>query len=109
MELEPSGTPVNPPSDPRPRLPEPLPVRLVAVEDVTLISPAGLERDLDAFYVGLLGFLRDASDLHRISYHAENLDLHLAVREPPLVREDLRMLGVEVPSLRGLERRLIES
>lgn len=47
--------------DPRVRMPEPLPVRLVAVADVRLPAPAGVERALDAFYVDLLGFVREGA------------------------------------------------
>ena len=108
MELEPStNTPIHA-DDRRPRLAAPLPVRLVAVEDVTLPAAAGLERDLDAFYVALLGFARDATDHYRISYHAENLDLHFDVLEPLILRDDVRMIGIEVPSLNDLERALLD-
>src|SRR5688500_8447719 len=58
MELEPTARPLPPVHDPRPRLLEPLPVRLIAVEDVRLPAPAGVETKLDAFYVVLLGFER---------------------------------------------------
>src|SRR5687767_7663075 len=44
--------------DRRPRMPEPLPVKLLAVEDVRLPATAGLEAQLDGFYVGLLEFER---------------------------------------------------
>ena len=70
MELEPlepaPATSFRPAVDRRPRMPEPLPVKLVAVADVRLLSAAGLERRLDAFYVGLFGFERspDESDRH---------------------------------------------
>jgi hypothetical protein len=47
--------------DSRPLMPEPLPVRLVAVADVRLPAPAGVERALDAFYVDLLGCVREGA------------------------------------------------
>jgi len=47
--------------DPRPLMPEPLPVRLVAVADVRLPAPAGVERALDAFYADLLGCAREGA------------------------------------------------
>ena len=47
--------------DARRQMPEPLPVRLVAVADVRLPAPAGVERALDAFYVDLLGFVREGA------------------------------------------------
>lgn len=119
MELEPlelaPAIRFRPHVDRRPRVPEPLPVKLVAVADMHLLAAAGLERKLDAFYVGLLGFERkpDESDRHAadatISYRADNFTLHLAVREPPVRRCDLRPLGVEVPSLAALEAKLIEA
>ena len=105
----------KPTVDRRPRVPEPLPVKLVAVADARLPAAAGLERELDAFYVGLLGFERraDESDRHSadatFSYRADNFTLHLSVQEPPVRRTDLRPLGVEVPSLAALEEKLIEA
>src|SRR5688500_10561026 len=63
VELEPlapapDGTRFRPVADRRPRVPEPLPVKLLVVSDPRLPAGAGLERRLDAFYVGLLGFER---------------------------------------------------
>ena len=121
--LEPSPAPAQftPVVDRRPRVPEPLPVRLVAVADVSLPAPAGLERRLDAFYVGLFGFERRVRDddataawapAHAdatISYRADNFTLHLSVHEPPVRRADYRPIGVEVPSLAALEEKLIEA
>ena len=118
MELEPLE-PVSeqfqfkPAVDRRPRVPEPLPVKLLTVADACLPAPAGLERELDAFYVGLFGFERRDEDAHHragdasISYRADNFTLHLSVQEPPVRRADLRPLGVEVPSLAALEEKLI--
>jgi hypothetical protein len=114
--LEPAPAIVFKPTvDRRPRVPEPLPVKLVAVADVRLPAAAGLERRLDAFYIGLFGFERaaDESDRHvadaTISYRADNFTLRLGVQEPPVRRSDLRPLGVEVPSLAALEAKLIEA
>jgi len=107
MELEPTGLPVSPPDDPRPRLAEPLPVRLIAVDDVTLLAAAGLEVDLDAFYIKLLGFER-RSDLTRLAYRADNFDIQFTILEPPFTREDLRAIGIEIPSLRDMERELLD-
>ena len=56
MELEPTANVVLPAADRRPLIPEPLPVRLLTVEDATLIAAAGLEVQLDDFYVDLLKF-----------------------------------------------------
>ena len=92
--------------DNRPLMPEPLPVRLVAVNDCRLPAPAGRKRELDAFYVGLLGFERDTSD-PGVAYHAENFRLVVDVHEPPVARDDLRPLGIEVRSLAEAEQKLI--
>src|SRR4051794_14724400 len=93
LELVTPDTPFTPAADRRPRMPEPLPVRLVAVDDVTLITAAGLETELDAFYVGLLEFKRHP-DGHRLTYHAENFDLRFDVIEPPVKRDHCRALGI---------------
>ena len=101
--------------DRRPRVPDPLPVRLIAVADPRLPAAAGLECRLDAFYVGLFGFERRPHDPDPgpadavLSYRADNFTLHLSVREPPVRRTDLRPLGVEVPSLSALEEKLIDA
>ena len=109
FELEPVAGDFAPEPDNRPRMPEPLPVRLVAVDDVRMLLPAGFdEAALDAFYVGLLGFARHG-DLERLTYRAENFSLTFDVIEPPLRRGDMRPLGVEVPSLADLELKLIEA
>lgn len=107
MELEPATRKFQPQPDRRPRVPEPLPVRLVTIDDARVPAAAGLERQLDAFYVGVLGFARDLDD-ERIAYRADNFTLHVDVVEPPLRRDDVRALGVEVPSLADLELKLIE-
>jgi hypothetical protein len=107
MELEPATRVFKPTIDRRPRVPEPLPVRLVTVADAWLPAPAGLERRLDWFYVDVLGFER-RDDGEQIVYRAENFFLHFEVVEPPLRREDLRPLGVEVMSLAGVEAKLAE-
>ena len=58
MELEP-GINFRPVHDRRPLIPEPPPVKLVTVEDARLPASAGLERELNAFYIDLLKFERD--------------------------------------------------
>jgi len=69
-------------ADARPRMPEPLPVRLVCVEDAHLPAAAGLEKQLDAFYVDLLGFQRETG-VDGLIYEAENLRLIFSLVEPP--------------------------
>jgi hypothetical protein len=104
--IEPSGT-FRVRLDRRRRMEEPLPVKLVTIDDAELLTGAGLERDLDAFYVDLLGFVRTGSP-HDLSYRADNFDLHFRVEEPPVRRDTLRALGVEVQSLATVEQRLID-
>src|SRR5687768_3087108 len=70
MQLEQPSLPFKPVADRRLRVPEPLPVRLVAVNDMRVDAPAGRERELDAFYAGLLGMQRVAGE--QIVYRAEN-------------------------------------
>jgi len=91
--------------DRRPKIEEPPPVRLVAVEDCQLWATAGLERELDDFYVGLLNFERQPAD-NEIVYRAENLRVRVAVLECPLPREDYRPLALAVDSLGELVGRL---
>jgi hypothetical protein len=96
----------KPEVDRRLRAPEPLPVKLVAVADMRVEAGAGDERQLDAFYAGLLGMQRIAG--HEIVYRTESFDLYVDVLEPPVVREDYRPVRLEVKSLVEIELRLIE-
>lgn len=140
MELEPSSdlpiTPIGSAADARKKIEEPLPVRLVTVDDAHLLCAAGLETELDAFYVEILKFVREpaptlvplpspdpSSEAPNpvapnpaapggaplpIVYRADNFRLIFNVVEPPVQRADLRMLGVEVPSLLALEKTFID-
>ena len=94
--------------DQRPGIPEPPPVRLVAVKDVRLIAPAGAERQLDEFYVGLLELEREP-DSHFPVYRAENLRIWFDIVEPPVGRGDMRPLGIEVSSLVEAEHKFIDA
>jgi hypothetical protein len=94
--------------DRRPRVPEPPPVRLVTIDDAHLIAMAGVERELDVFYLRILKFEREAGSIYPV-YCAENFRLIFDVHEPPVARDDLRPLGIEVPSLLSIEQRLIEA
>jgi hypothetical protein len=107
MELEPSSIEFKPRRDGRPRMPEPPPVRLVAIEDVHVSAFAGAEVELDEFYITLLKFEREDAVRERIVYKAENFRLCFDVLEPPIQREDFRPIGIEVLSLRELEKELI--
>ena len=108
IELETPDRPYKPVPDRRPRMAEPIPVRLVTVDHATLPAAAGLEVQLDDFYVGLLGFVRDADVPHAIVYHAENFDLRFDVIEPPLERDHCRALGIELPSLAVAEKQFVD-
>jgi hypothetical protein len=110
MELEQPSFDFKPRIDRRPLIPEPLPVRLVAIDDVHLPAAAGREVELDAFYVGLWGFERDESAPEGvIAYHAENFRLCFDVLEPPLRREELRPTGIIVESLAAAGQKLIDA
>jgi hypothetical protein len=93
-------------ADRRLRVPEPLPVRLVAVNDMRVDAGAGLEVELDAFYAELVGMQRVPGEA--IVYRADNFDLYVDVMEPPVVREDYRPVRAEVKSLAALQMKLIE-
>lgn len=105
MELEESSAEFILKTDPRPKMPEPPPVRLVAVNDVELPSVAGLETELDKFYIGLLAFERDSGE-SGIVYRAENFRMRFIVNERPQPREDFRGVGVEVPNFSEIIARL---
>ena len=83
-------------------------MRLLAVDDARLPAPAGVEVQLDAFYLGLLCFERDPGSDFPV-YRAENFRLHFDVREPPIQRQDTRALGIVVSSLAALEEKLIDA
>lgn len=73
--------------DRRPRMPEPLPVKLLAVEDVRLPATAGLEARLDDFYAGLLEFERVDVELPRPRAKVEPLPgVREEGRDWPMIR-----------------------
>src|SRR5580658_9327585 len=108
MELEPIATPYVPEEDRRQKIDEPPPVRLIAIDDCRLSAPAGLEANLDRFYLGLLRFFR-LENIQSVAYHAENHDLYFDITEVPEPRTDMRSLGIAVPSLADLAQRLNEA
>jgi hypothetical protein len=90
--------------DARRQMPEPLPVRLVAVADVRLPAPAGVERALDAFYLDLLGCLRQgaAPKPRRLIEPLLGVRTEAPVTAPPLAlglrnREDEPAERAELP------------
>lgn len=107
MELEESSIEFKPTTDERPVMPQPPPVNLVAVADMQLGAPAGLEVQLDAFYVGLLKFEREAAAEGKIHYKADNFRIRFDIHESPANKPDVRPTGINVPSLRVLERELV--
>jgi hypothetical protein len=107
IELEEAGG-IEPVEDRRRKIEEPPPVRLEAVDDCWLVTHAGVERELDDFYVGVLGFERDL-DERGIVYRAENFRLRFTVVEVPPARTDYRPLMVTVPSLDEVIERLREA
>jgi hypothetical protein len=111
IQLEPVTGPFVPASDNRRRVPEPPPVRLIAVDDVRLEATAGLEAELDAFYVGLLKLEREtaADGVNVVRYKAENVRLRIVIVERRVEREDMRVLGIQVPVLLTIEHGLVES
>ncbi len=106
MELEDPSFEFVPKIDRRRTIPEPPPVRVIAVEDVSLAATPKEAAKLDAFYVGLLRFERDDKELGMV-YKAENVRLRFTVEDAPR-KDDMRVLGIEVPSLRDLELLLVD-
>ena len=107
MELEPFTGNFQPIVDRRPLVPEPLPVRVVAVEDVELPAPSGVETQLVSFYAELLGFERDAKEVDSLVFRAENVRVRFSLFEPPTARDHLRTLGIEIIALAEAEEKLI--
>src|SRR5438552_2303699 len=109
MELEPSSNIALPPADKRRFIPEPLPVKLVAIEDVHLPAAAGKEVELDAFYIGLWGFERDFGEPDWLIYRAENFRLHFDIIEPPIERQEMRPTQIQIHSLAEAGHKLVEA
>ncbi|MBC7793144.1 MAG: hypothetical protein H7Z43_05520 [Clostridia bacterium] len=107
MELDEPAKPFDLRPDTRPRVPEPLPVKLIAVADMRIEAAAGLERKLNEFYVGLLGMQRLTGNA--IAYRTETFDLYVDVLEPIIERDDYRPVPIQIPSLAEMERKLIEA
>lgn len=108
IELEESHHSLAPNEDHRPPMPEPPPVRLLAVADVHLPAAAGKEPELDAFYIDLLQFEREVSDDEVLIYKADNFRLIFDILEPPITRDELRPTGILIRSLVVLQQQLID-
>jgi len=108
IELEDSQYPVTPNNDRRPHIPEPPPVRLVAVADVHLLAAVGRELELDFFYVDLLHFAREVSEEDVLVYRSGNFRLIFDILKPPITRDEIRPTGILVPSLSIIQQQLID-
>ena len=106
LELEPS-TGFEAVADRRPRMEEPLPVRLIAVADVRLHAMYGQEHLLDPFYAQLLEFVKEG-DGQNLIYRGDNFSIHFDWHEGLIDRNSLRPVGIEVESLGILVRKLVE-
>ena len=113
LESPPAGAEVfrpDGPSDRRPHMPQPLPVRLIAVADVRLAAPRILDvARLDAFYLDLLQFQRTLAAPGQLAYLAENFTLYFDLLDSPLPHESIRPLGIDVLSLPRVEHILIDT
>jgi hypothetical protein len=107
MELEHPATEFDLPDDRRAKIPEPPPVQLVAVADVSLPAVAGIEKELDVFYVELLKFERDVAE-QEIVYRSENFRLRIDVHEVPPDRDEMRPIGIAIPSLAEMMQSLTD-
>jgi hypothetical protein len=87
--------------DRRERVPEPLPVKLISIDDVHLPAPAGAEHLLDQLYVGILQMIKVSADHERLVYRADNFDLVFELAERPVPHDSLVATQIEIPSLRA--------
>ena len=109
MELDRSTNFELPPIDRRPHVPEPPPVRLVAIEEIRATAPTGVEAVMDRFYESILMFERETQCASsEICYKAENGKLFFELTNESIDRQDLRPIGVEVPFLGIIETKLVE-
>jgi hypothetical protein len=108
IELEESSG-LIPVADLRRRLDEPPPVRLIAVDDVRLLTLPGKASELDRFYLELWQFVREPGA--EIVYRAENFSLRFTeiADQRPIERDGVRPIGIEVKSLRDAELKLAEA
>ncbi len=111
LEAATGSKPIDSGADRRPRMAQPLPVRLVAVGDMTLPARTGQEVELDRFYVGLLEFEKEPleADGQVLIYHADNFDLRFVFQEGLIERDDYRPTMIEVQSLADTEHKLVDA
>ena len=113
LPLEPSPEmAVEPVHDLRPLIPVPPPVRVIAVEDVTLVAPAKCVGAIDHLMTVVLTLVKEEpmrqADVEAGAigvYQAENVRVvYLARDEPP--PSPRHILQLELGDLRGLRQRL---
>jgi hypothetical protein len=106
IDLE-ESTGIVPVADLRRRMDEPPPVRLIAIDDVKLLTLPGKFAELDRFYLDLWQFDRESS-AGQLVYRAENFRIRFQVitGQRPIERDGVRPLGIEVRSLRDAELKL---
>jgi hypothetical protein len=106
IELEESSG-LIPAADLRPRMEEPPPVRLVAIDDVRLVTPPGKSAELHRFYVELWQFTAESE----LVFRAENFRLRFEAisDQKPIERDGVRPIGIEVRSLRDAELKLAQA
>src|SRR4051812_10736202 len=104
MDLEPSSIEFTPKRDRRPQIPEPLPVRLIALTDVTLVCRPSHEPELDDFYASMLLFVKELG--RGIVYRADNFRLKFEVIEGIIARDSYRPVTIEVQSLADTREKL---
>ncbi|HEY0008740.1 MAG TPA: hypothetical protein VGB55_08460 [Tepidisphaeraceae bacterium] len=85
---------VGPNTDKRQILPEPPPVRLLVIDDIWLEATSNVEKSLDAFYVGLLHFVREDGAL---CYKAERFRVCFRIVDQFSERDDYRPLMMQIP------------
>jgi hypothetical protein len=104
MDLEPTGIDFTPKQDRRPYIPEPLPIRLIALSDVTLLCGPSHEPLLDDFYSSMLLFVKELG--HGIVYRADNFRLRFDVVDGIIERDGYRPVTIEVQSLADTREKL---
>src|SRR4051812_45508690 len=110
IELE-AESGLEPVADERPRMPEPLAVRVVAIEDIRLPALAGVEVELDRFWVGVLKFEREFARERvgeELVYRADNFSIRFWISEMLPQRGEYRPVVVQVQNLLEVEHKLID-